>query len=312
MSPNIRTLAMSRRWSIFRHSKPTPITDKQVLTNGISNKTQKKNRQPYDITKDPIFERAGSTSSDANYIEACSEEEVVDLTFVYPKRDIEMLSTDEFWRLPPAVRRNMIQYPQTDPKISCVEEPATAPPPRIPNPADDTPQWGYRKKYLMRVKKRPAPERVITEKKTTNSKKRKAPVDPIPEGEKRTKARTRSSTPPKGEQIHRTADGNVAVPMDYRITSPSKAISSKVARSIEGDEIDQQVLLLQQQALRPSASAKPVLSPGPKINAPEPYIPDPGPPNLKDVGFLGLPHLVRHQIYRHLLLSPEIILVHAS
>ncbi|KAJ2967874.1 hypothetical protein NQ176_g9456 [Zarea fungicola] len=301
---------MSRRWTVYG-PKLTRITDEHELANRISNKTKKKNRRPCDVTRDPIFERATSTSSDANYIEACVEEELVDLTFVYEKRDIEMLSDDALRRLPTAVRRNMIQYPQTDPNISPEWVPATAPPPRIPHPADDAPQWGYRDKYLMRVKKRPAPERGATEKKMNNSKKRKAPVYPIQEGEKRTKARTRCSTPSKGEQIHKTAHASVALPVGYRITSPCKAISGEVAQSIEVDEIDQRVLLLQQ-PLRPHVSAKPVPSPGPKTNAPEPCIPDPGPPNIKEVGFRGLPDLVRRQIYRHLLLSPERIYVHAS
>ncbi|KAM3499759.1 hypothetical protein MY10362_007004 [Beauveria mimosiformis] len=168
------TTTTSRRFRTLMYSKVRPYTDerqanfKSCADNGTLNR-------PYDSERDHELRqrREGSKASEFDHLELRIREERVDLTWVYPNRDTEMPTAAQLRRLAPGVRRTMRVWDQTPYEELYKCGPAIAPLPNIPDPSDDTPEWGFRDKYMCRPKQKKDEKK----KKQKQKKKRKSRTD---------------------------------------------------------------------------------------------------------------------------------------
>ncbi|KAJ4145503.1 hypothetical protein LMH87_004351 [Akanthomyces muscarius] len=172
------TTTTSRRFKLFGYSKNIePYTKKRIIEFGMCNLHANLNRE-YDPDRDDELRamRAGSNISDFDNTEFRIQRQKVDLTYVYENVDIEMPTAAQLRRMPGPVRRNMRVVPQTPRAELYNRGPAVAPTPKIPDPYDDSPLWGFRDKYMYRARIDPEEAKEAKRQKMPkeNKKKRKA------------------------------------------------------------------------------------------------------------------------------------------
>lgn len=278
-------------------------------------------------------------------------EKKVDISFFYKNEDIEAPSESELLRLPPVVRRNVLnaqQYIKRTPLNELLNrEPVMAPLPSIPDPYDDNRIWGYRDKYLFRPKLKP---RVKGEPKKRKSGKRQASARPE-------EADVEADGPAAAKRQRLTQNDNETQEEEgpvhlYNHGLPTPEPSPGFRRSCDrpmtsiedhGNE-ERNVLnflpgannnIVAFRATIPDAppSVSEIVAPttssnraksvsrrlktkfsNPKVrtSARPVAVPDPGPPQFSTHGILAWPLEVRRQLYRALLVRDEPIRVHAS
>jgi hypothetical protein len=273
--------------------------------------------RPYDPERDHELRqlREGSMASEYDRLEFRIREERVDLTWKYPIHDIEMPTAAQLGRLAPSVRRTMKLWEQTPYEELYNRGPAVAPLPNIPDPSDDAPEWGFRDKYMYRPKQLPDEQK--QKKKKQQKKKRKSrtdserPEEVDLEIEHRHK-RSRPEEVDTGEHEEHLPLTPAQIPRctpDHDRPVPSIEHSPGAIARADADL----ALVAAFNNAPPHLCASPAAPAIPLAARPSvATAADPGPPQFAKDGFFALPHQVRLQIYRYLLVREEPIRVHAS
>ncbi len=312
------TRAPPRRFKrLFTSNKITPYTaalDEEFQDHRLSGTLTR----PYnpDIDHELRERRAGSNISDFDNVEFRVRQERVDLTFIYPDHDIEMPTASQLRRMPPQVRRTIRPSPQTPYKKLYYSGPAVAPSPRIPDPLDDKPEWGFRDTYMYRPKAAPDGEE-----EPKRAKKRKE----LPSRSESEESQDSDSDSARGQKRPRrvevqTATRNQGQASNSSHFMPTPAATPNFASSRDipipttehtDDEVAANLALLAayNNARPPPSTSTRSAAPS---SRPAPPPPLPGRPEFAEHGFLALPPPVRRQVYRHLLVRAEPVRVHAS
>ncbi|OAA45104.1 hypothetical protein BBO_03682 [Beauveria brongniartii RCEF 3172] len=299
----------SRRFEKLKYSlKVRPFTNERQanFTSRANNGTL---NRPYDPERNHELRqiREGSMASEFDHLELQIREERVDLTWEYPHHDIEMPTAAQIRRLAPCVRRTMRVWEQTphEELYSC--GPAVAPLPKIPDPSDDTPEWGFRDKHIYRRKQKEEKKK----KKQKQKKKRKSRTDSEhPEdvdldfGHRPKRSRVAEEEVETGEHEGHLPLTPAQTPRcipNYDCPVPSIEDSpGAIARA------DANIALISafnnaqtRLCASPAAPAIPLAALPSAATAAAAA--NPGPPQFAKDGFFALPHQVRLQIYRYLL-----------
>ncbi|KAM3552715.1 hypothetical protein MY1884_007064 [Beauveria asiatica] len=308
------TTTRSRRFEKLWYSKFRPYTDERQanFTSRANNGTL---NRPYDPERDHELRqiREESMTSDFDHLELRICEERVDLTWEYPHHDIEMPTAAQLRRLAPCVRRATRVWEQTPYKELYKRGPAVAPLPKIPDPSDDTPEWGFREKYMYRrmQKDEKKKQKKQQKQKQKQKKKRKSRTDSEHPEEGDLEIGHRPKRSRAAEEEAETGEHQAQIPLtpaqtprctpDYDRPAPS--IEDSPGAIARADANLFFVAAFNNVQPRLSASpAAPAISPAARPSAAIAAITaSPGPHQLPKAGFFALPHQARLQIYRYLL-----------
>lgn len=332
---------MAGRWRNLGYGAILPFSDErerervQMIRDGIPGK-------PVDLTSSMFRSlREESHIPDRDLLEVVVTHLKVETTYEYSRENIEMLRRHQRRRLPPSVRRNLIRYPKTDYQTRYNSGPPLAPPPKIPSPYDDLVEWGFKEKYLYRLK--PIPKEKPKEKGRKRKASAHATEETIEQGTGSNKrARTAADQESDAASVaavqstaeHATCD--IPIPSVEGIPEGDEemmAIASnmqKVARwsknvarhgppsppptdaniSRESSPAPMALALPAVTTTLPTAPCTPTSVS--TIDASSSFKEGPRPPSFEKDGFLAFPLEVRFQIYRCLLLHHKPIRVHAS
>ncbi|KAM3510636.1 hypothetical protein MY11210_005721 [Beauveria gryllotalpidicola] len=319
------TATIPRRFKTFKYSKVRPFTTQRQANFTLRANIGNLNR-PYDPERDEELRqmREGSMASDFDHLEFRIREERVDLTWQYSHHDIEMPTPAQLGRLAPCVRRTMRVWKQTPREELYNHGPVVAPLPKIPGPLDDSPEWGFRDKYMYRPKQAPG-EQKEKKKKQKQKKKRKSRTQSEHPEEEDLEIGHRPKRPRIAEEEVETGEHEEHLPPTPAQTPRCTPDCDRPVPSIEHSPGAIARADAGLAVIAAFNSAQPLLCASPTAPAIPPAAhpcaataaaataataADPGPPQFAKDGFFALPHQVRLQIYRHLLsleLHPKIL-----
>ncbi|KAM3535053.1 hypothetical protein MY4038_001629 [Beauveria bassiana] len=301
------TTTTSRRFKWLKYSNVRPFTDERQANftaranNGTLNRSYDAERDHDELRS----VREGSMASAFDCMELRIREERVDLTWVYPHHDIENPTTAQLRRLAPCVRRTIRIEKQTPYEELYNRGPAVAPLPKIPDPSDDEPEWGFRDKYMYRAKEAPGSEKdKKKQKKQKQKKKRKSRTDSEHPEEEDLETEHRLKRPRVAEEEAETGGHEGHLPLTPAQTPSYIPDYDRLVPSIEhspgaiarADANLAFVAAFNNVQLRLSASpAAPAISPATRPSVATAA--DPGPPQFAKDGFFALPQ--QELVYRN-------------